>query len=214
MPSTIRLGDRVHRSALTLGVVASVMASACGGGSSAPNETSPQTTAAVGGGTTSAAPSVTAPAEGQSTTTTSEGVESEEPTSSECSLDAPASCGGSATLVFDGETIEFDFFACFFDADAAAAVGSDGVTFAALGQVADAGGIASVGASVNETTFANEVFYVPGGDPNTQWHGDNEGDLLKVEGNRVTYQGDLLEVVDGSVTGAKVDGSLDATCGP
>lgn len=211
MPSITQLGTKRYRRrvSLALAVLLAVLVSSCGGGASQTDDTSSLTT--VDAETdVSSAPTTAAPPDEEPTTTTSE---SEQPTGSECSLEDPASCGGSATLVFGGEIIEFDFFACYFDDDAAAAVGSDSATFAALGQVSRAGGTASVGAnSIEYGITTHEVFYGP--DSNTAWHGEEATDLLQIEGNRVFFEGNFVEVVDGAVTGQSEVGSLDATCGP
>jgi len=205
-------GSHGPRMFLTIAVAFVLSLGACGGEAAAPGDTGSPTTPDTG-----VDPTTAASTSEEATTTTSEPTESDgQVPNSDCSLETPAACGGSATLIFAGENIAFDFFACFFDENAAAAVGSDGATFAVLGQVPQAGGTASVGANTIERlgTPTHEVVYVAGGDSSTQWHGETETDLLEIEGNRVTFAGDFVEVVDGEATGQRVAASLDAICGP
>lgn len=218
MESTTGPGLGSHRPrAVVVAVAVAMSIGACGGEAATPDGTGSPTTSGAAADTTAAGPTTAVPASTETTTTTSEQTESGgEATNSECSLETPANCGGTATLILAGETITFDFFACYFDDDAAAAVGSDGATFAALGQVSQAGGTASVGGNTIERLGipTHEVFYAPGGDSSTQWHGETASDLLEIEGKRVTYEGDFVEVVDGAATGQREVASLEATCGP
>jgi hypothetical protein len=136
------------------------------------------------------------------------------PVAGGCSLDAPASCGGSATLVIGGETIEFDFFACYTGDDAVVATRSDSGTFASIGQVSRNGATATVGFTIVERLGVPiyELVYA-GGDSNANWHGVDENDQMTVEGGSVSFEGDFAETIDSEPTGQTQSGSLKATCG-
>jgi hypothetical protein len=176
---------------------------ACGGEPSTPGDTQTPTTSGA------ASFSTTAPPEPASST-------SEPVANGDCSLETPSSCGGNAVLTIGGDTVEFDFFACFYGDDAVAAVG-DGIpdwTFAALGQVEQAGGTASVVINVkfSDELAVETVVFVPAGDQDRSWFSDDE-DTFSHEGDRITWDGEFVEVVGGAdVTGERAAGSLDATC--
>lgn len=202
---------------LTLAVLVALTLSACGGNSTSttdPTTSSDATDATVTPETTSSEPSPTStetPA-----TATSEGSDPDEPAaSSGCTVESPESCGGSATLVIGGETIEFDFFACYEGDDAVAVSGPgvepffvgfgtasrDGVTTAVLVRGEDFGGI------------RYSVGWVPDVASQVAWWDDSDS-MPAVDGGHVSYEGEFGETQeDGrSPTGRTDSGSFDGMC--
>ncbi len=205
-------GSGSHRpgaAALALAVVISI--SACGGGAATTADAASTATSNPAVDPTPAAPTAAEPAAPTAEQTEAGGQDA----AFECSLDAFTSCGGSATLTFGGEPFVFDFFACFTGDDAARAFGHDGTRFAALGQRSGSGGPDTVGIGIVEhgAIDTHELVYVPSGEPNTEWHRDSDSQRITVQGDHVTFDGDLVEAVGGTLTGQQVAASLDATCG-
>ncbi len=200
---------RTGAAALALAVVMSI--GACGGGAAVPTNDAPAGTSDLGVDSTPAAPTAAEPAPTTAEQTEAGGQDA----GFECSLDAITSCGGSATLTFGGEPVVFDFFACFTGDDAARAFGHDGTKFAALGQRSGSGGPATVGIGIIDHGAIDtyELVYVPSPESNSEWHGDAVEDGMTVEGDHVAFDGDLVEAVDGALTGQRMAASLDATCG-
>lgn len=220
MASTVLTGGSIKGSKTFIAVAAAILLiSACGGDSSQPDETSSpstnaQTETTIAGPTTSEGP-VDAPAEN---------TEPDEPRGSTgCSLDdfvdgdsvKPASCGGSATVVLGGETIEFDSFACFTGEDAVEATNSDHTAFSSIGVISKGDSLAAIVFSVSTGIAIYDIAYVSDVDSDRVWHGQANSGPAAVDGDHVTFQGEFVEVSGGDTpTGASEAGSIDATCAP
>jgi hypothetical protein len=202
------------RQVLALALVGAVSFVACGGEATPPNDNTSPTTSTVA--TTSTLPT--------SDTTTSALTESDQPrANSECSLDAPASCGGSAVLIIAGEVIKFDFFACYYEENAVALFGNEDDSFAAFGALEGGSATSILWVSTGEDGIGpyNSFFYSP-----TQvitegevWQGGSyvrAGMDVPIEGidsGRISWAGDFERIVDGAHTDETVPASLEATCG-
>ena len=142
----------------------------------------------------------------------------------------PEMSGGSATFTLAGETEEFDWFVCFFgDAVAVLEPGQDEITFLALGR--RGGSFPSLeGVEAQIVTSSSElagglnytILYTQIGSDGAQtnWQGGGfdvlgEDDLVVIEGDRVTFEGQLEPIIDGQANSEAAEpGSLDATCSP
>ncbi len=212
MPSSAPANSGRHRpgaAALALAMVISI--GACGGGAAVPTDAASTATSDLAVDPTPTAPTSAEPAAPTAEQTEAGGQDA----GFECSLDAFASCGGSATLTLGGEPVVFDFFACFTGDDASRAFGHDGTRFAALGQRSGSGGPDTVGIGIVDhgAIDIEELVYSPSGASNTEWHRDSDGQGITVEGDHVAFDGDLVEAVGGTLTGQQIAASLDATCG-
>lgn len=176
-----------------------------------------------------ASESTLAPSDDQTETSTiasstSDG-QPEDPTASAgCSLDdfrdgdtvKPASCGGSATVVLGGETIEFESFGCFTGEDAVEATRSDNTTFSSLGVVAHDGRLAAVVVSSQGSAVPiYDIAVVRDIASDRVWHGQANDGVVSIDGGRVTFVGDFAEASGGdTATGAIETGSIEAICAP
>lgn len=204
---------------LTVVAAAVLLISACGGDSSATDDTTSTSPDAQTETTFAETTTSEAPAE-----TPADDTEPEEPAGSTgCTLDdfrdgdsvRPASCGGNATVVLGGETIEFDSFACFTGEDAVEATNSDRTTFSSIGVTSNGGSLAAIVFSVTSGIAIYDIAYVPDVDADVVWHGQANSGPAEVDGDHVTFQGDFEEVSGGDTpTGASESGSIDATCAP
>jgi hypothetical protein len=203
--STPANSERRRPAAAVLALAIAMSISACGGGAAVSTDPATAATSGPAADSTSAAPTA-----GQ-TGAGGQGA------ASECSLDAIASCGGSATLTLAGEPVVFDFFGCFTGADAAIAFGQDAATFTGLGQVSVGGGPATLFVAVLErgALVTYQLIYVPSGASNTEWGADNsESEQITVDGDHVAFDGDVIQAVNGTPTGEHVAATLEATCAP
>ena len=128
----------------------------------------------------------------------------------------PASCGGSATAVLKGETIEFGSFGCFTGADAIEATRSDDGTFSSLGVVPYGDGLAAVVVSARGSAISiYEILLVLDIASDLVWHGQANDGVVTIDGDHVAFEGEFVEVSGGSTpTGAVEVGSIEATCAP
>lgn len=211
---------RISQLGLAVGLLLAVVA--CGAaGSDGPTTTAigdpvaPDTTTAVVTETTTAVATETTE---NDTTTAGEN----EPDSGDLS-DLPEMSGGSAAFTLAGETEEFDWFVCFYGDAAAEMAEDEDVTFIAVGRRGGSfpsmeGVEAQVVASRIEPASGPNytIFYTRAGSDGTQTNWQAVGfDIAQLEGDRVTFEGDLSPIIDNQPSDEASDlGSLDATCSP
>ncbi|MGB7859553.1 MAG: hypothetical protein WBM90_03570 [Acidimicrobiia bacterium] len=187
-----------------------VVVAACGGG--AADGDSPATTDGVATGTESNGTTADAPA------TTQSAENNEQGSGSGNSGDLPVLEGGSAAITIAGETVEFDFFVCFYG-DALEEFFAEGLSMGALGQSTDSAGtehvlaVSSLDDSVVGTNYT--VLYTRTDSDGTVLRWQRVGaDGAEINGDEVTSQGDFRRIIGSELTDETDPGQLNATCSP
>lgn len=204
-------GSRQLGVALSLVLFAAV---ACGGETG--TDTGAGTTVASEATSASAPPAVTME-DAPDTTEPNSGSADQDDAGSAGSQFAPVMEGGAATLTVAEETVEFDFFVCFFGDPAAEFSGDDDATFFALGQGQnDSGDDVTVAVAEVDKGFGPNytIFYS---------RDSSEGKLswqlvgfeaAQIDGDQVAGEGDFSRIVDNQLRDETDAGSLDGTCSP
>lgn len=122
--------------------------------------------------------------------------------------------GGHATVAIADVTMQFESFVCYEGAAAVEAFGNDDLTFAALGQAAHDGGLASVVVTSIDSPFGTNytVFFGPSEHAEIHWQMVGV-DAATIDGARITAEGAFSRIVDGTLTADTDLGTLDAMCG-
>lgn len=138
------------------------------------------------------------------------------------SLEQLEMSGGSATLTLAGGTEEFDWFVCFYGDAAVETAESEDVTFLGIGRRGGSfpsmeGVEAQIVASRSESGLGTNytIFYTRVGSDGAQANWQAVGfDAARVEGGRVTFEGDMSRIIDNQPSDELDMGVLDATCSP
>ncbi|MGA9595693.1 MAG: hypothetical protein WBV06_06035 [Acidimicrobiia bacterium] len=138
------------------------------------------------------------------------------------SSDLPEMSGGSAAFTLAGEPEDFDWFVCFYGDAAVEMFGDEDVTFVGIGRRGGSfpsmdGVEAQIVASRSESALGTNytILYTRVGNDGAQTNWQDVGsDAVQLQGDRVTFQGELSRIIDNQPSDEFDTGALDATCSP
>lgn len=177
-----------------------------GGGTTLASETSGASSAPAE--TTANAPDTTEP---DSTPSDQDGVGSAGPQFE------PVMEGGTATMTIAEETVEVDFFVCFFGDAAIEVSGDDDQSFFALGQGQnDSGDDVTVAVGGGDYGFGPNytILYSRDSSEGTSRWQLVGSDAVQIDGDRISGEGDFSRIIDNQPSDETDAGSLDGTCSP